>query len=436
MTPLKILRLEAENVKRLKAVEISPNGDVVVIAGRNGQGKTSVLDSIEFALAGTGAQKDTPQPIRHGEDHASVTLDLGDLRVRREWKGDKQTLTVTAKDGARYTSPQKMLDEFIGRLSFDPLAFSQLSDREQLAQLLDLVELPFDPAKVDAERRAVYDERTEINRDVKRMDAHLATLPEPEAGLANDEQAWTEVAADEQPVSPSIDAYRVAQQQHTHHQECTRTYRAATDRLDRARQELAAAEAELAATPVPDPVELLPDLDTYRRRIDEVQEANRLARATADEQNRAGRAAVERMNAKVRAAAEYRRQADLLRQGREAADDLTQRLAAIDERKTTALAEAAMPIDGLAFDEHGVTYRGVPLRQCSAAERLRVSLAMAMALNPKLRVIRITDGSLLDSGNMRLIQDMAAQNNFQVWIERVDESGTVGFIIEDGSVKA
>ena len=93
-----------------------------------------------------------------------------------------------------------------------------------------------------------------------------------------------------------------------------------------------------------------------------------------------------------------------------------------------------MPISGLGFDDDGVTYQGVPLKQASAAEQLRVSVAMAMALNPKVRVIRITDGSLLDSDNLALIEQMAADQDFQVWIERVDETGTVGVVIEDGQV--
>ena len=66
----------------------------------------------------------------------------------------------------------------------------------------------------------------------------------------------------------------------------------------------------------------------------------------------------------------------------------------------------------------------------------RVSVAMAMALNPEVRVIRITDGSLLDSENLRVIGEMASAGDFQVWVERVDESGKVGITIEDGEVVA
>ena len=121
---MKIISLTAENVKRLRAVEITPDGNVVTITGRNAQGKTSVLDAIWLALGGGAASKGTIRPIRDGEEKASVRLDLGDLVVTRTWTGDKTALTVTAADGAKYTSPQGILDALVGRLSFDPLEFT------------------------------------------------------------------------------------------------------------------------------------------------------------------------------------------------------------------------------------------------------------------------------------------------------------------------
>jgi hypothetical protein len=111
-------------------------------------------------------------------------------------------------------------------------------------------------------------------------------------------------------------------------------------------------------------------------------------------------------------------------------------ITAIDAEKTDRVTKAKFPLSGLSFGDGIVMYGGMPLDQSSSAEQLRVSLAMAMALNPKLRVIRITDGSLLDTESMGIVEQMAESGDFQVWIEKVDESGKVGVVIEDGHVAA
>jgi hypothetical protein len=83
-----------------------------------------------------------------------------------------------------------------------------------------------------------------------------------------------------------------------------------------------------------------------------------------------------------------------------------------------------------------VLYQGIPFIQGSAAEQLRVSMAIAMASNPKLKVILIRDGSLLDADNLKVIEEMARDKDFQVWIEAVRENGEIGIFIEDGMVKS
>jgi hypothetical protein len=79
-----------------------------------------------------------------------------------------------------------------------------------------------------------------------------------------------------------------------------------------------------------------------------------------------------------------------------------------------------------------VLYQGLPFGQASNSEQIRVSMALAMASNPKLRVLRISDGSLLDSDSMELVANEAEKHGFQVWIERVDASGSVGIVMEEG----
>jgi hypothetical protein len=400
---LRVIRLTAENVKGLHAVDIAPDGNIVVIAGRNAQGKSSVLDAIWYALGGAAASKDTPNPIRDGQDEATVTVDLGRFIVTRTWKGDKTTLKVTAADGAAYKSPQTMLDELIGDLSFDPLAFADAPSKEQRARLLSVVDLPFNLDDLDTERATAFTLRTDANRAVKDLSAVYDSMPVPPPDLPDKPLSVTELAA-ELSAATTIDRDRDRARAL-----CLRT----GEKLERLRRELDTAEVEHAdALKAEAQLPEAPDVAGIRERLEHADAINAAIHAR-DERVATG----ERLQASVRTAAEH-----------------SARIEAIDAQKQTALTEAAMPIDGLGFDADGVTYNGIPLAQVSAAERLRVSVAMAMSLNPTVRVIRITDGSLLDSDNMAVIADLAEANDFQVWIERVDESGDVGIVIEDGAI--
>ena len=143
---------------------------------------------------------------------------------------------------------------------------------------------------------------------------------------------------------------------------------------------------------------------------------------------------LEATNAAIRSNNTARAKAAERQRLREAYESLTKRIQAIDERKAQALAAAVFPVEGLGFDDTDVTYQGVPLSQASSAEQIRVSVAMAMALNPELRVLRIMDGSLLDSDAMEAIRAQVADGDFQVWIERVGDADDGAVIIEDGQV--
>jgi hypothetical protein len=83
-----------------------------------------------------------------------------------------------------------------------------------------------------------------------------------------------------------------------------------------------------------------------------------------------------------------------------------------------------------------VTLNGIPFSQASTAEQIRVSTALAMAGTPEIRVMRIDGGESLDSESLAIIEALAAEHQYQVWISRVDESRAVGFTIEDGTVAA
>ena len=403
---MKIIELRAENVKRLKAVHITPDGTVQVITGRNGQGKTSVLDAIFLALGGGDAKKTTVMPIRDGEEKASVLVDLGDLKVTRRWTLSGSTLTVENADGSRPKSPQAVLDELIGRLSFDPLAFTQLRAKDQVDALLAIVDLPFVPEEIDAERAAVYAARTEVNRRVKELRVQLDDAP-PVDSATPDELVVASDLVERINEATSVNA-----------------------RIGSARTAALNAQREVA--------DLEARLETARALA--VEAADRLA-ALGDEQDitalQEQLTRVEATNNDVRLKQRRRQIQGTLADTVAEAERMDEEIAAIDKRKADGLAAATFPVDGLGFGDGIVTYQGVPFSQASSAEQIRVSLAMAMAANPTLRVIRILDGSLLDDDNMRVVTEMAVEHDFQVWIERVGTEGSgSAVVIEDGEVQS
>ncbi|MEN6334232.1 MAG: hypothetical protein ABFE01_08215, partial [Phycisphaerales bacterium] len=133
-----------------------------------------------------------------------------------------------------------------------------------------------------------------------------------------------------------------------------------------------------------------------------------------------------------------RRRIELVKELMAAADKaeaLTRALDVNDATKRRRVAEAKFPVPGLAFEAGHVTLNRIPFDQCSSAEQLKVSVAIGMALNPKLRVLLIRDGSLLDEDSMKILAETAAANDTQVWIEVVRTDSSVSVVIEDGAVK-
>ncbi len=200
---MKIVNLYTENVMRLKAVDITPEGPLVLIGGNNGQGKSSTINSMFLALAGRAASKDIARPVRDGADAAEVRVDLGELLVTRKWAGDKTSLSVTSKDGAKYSAPQSILDKLRGTDAMaDPVEFAQLPAVKQKAILMGLVELPFDPEDMDTRRKFLFDQRTDVSRELKRAEAQLAGMHPAPAGTPDAEVSVTDLlrevgAADE-----------------------------------------------------------------------------------------------------------------------------------------------------------------------------------------------------------------------------------------------
>lgn len=414
-----IISLTSQNVKNLKAVRIDPAGNLVVITGKNGAGKSSILDSITMALCGN---RHLPtEPIRQGQERAEIDLDMGDFTVKKTITKKGATLKVESKDGLAQKSPQAFLDKIVGKIAFDPMQFINTEPKKQKAILMELIGA--NTEDLDSKIAAAYEQRTYVGRERDKQKALCQGLlftpgmPEreqsskelfeelEEARESNNEieVLKEEMAAQEQEM---LDTEEQIQKAEAEIREATKRIEALKDQQNDAREALNLGNSKLKVLVPADTKEL----DAKIRNIDEI---NRKVRTNIE--SKAARAAL----------GDKQREYDLK----------TNAIKKLEGEKTGILQKAKFPIECLSFGADCVMYNNIPLDQTSAGEKIHVGVAVSMALNPTLRVFRITDGSLIDEKNMRIIEGLAKDKNYQIWIEKVDGTGKVGFYIEDGELK-
>lgn len=409
---MKIFKLTAENVKKIKAVEVTPSGNVVVVEGRNANGKTSLLDCIAYAL---GGKKLLPEePIRHGEEGASISIDLGDYTVSRWWTANnKSYLKVEGKDGMKASSPQKMLDDLIGNMSFDPMEFCNLDGNKRSEILKEVSGISLDD--LESSYKKTYDERTIANRDLSRAKAQ-----------------WESMKDVENPgETPSTAELLKKRQEAVDHN--TQLEDIKRD-VELQKSKLKAAEEEKIKL-----LSRVQELDGIIKgtieRIEHSAKEAYVSPMTTDviDSKLAQLESLQAQKRDFQLSQDYKK--DYATQ-KKIAENLSKELEAIKQEKAKRLMEAKLPIPGLDFQGGDISFNGVEFSQISTAQRIKVSMAIAMALNPKIKIVRIMNGSLLDGDAMKEIESLAKRNDFQVWIERVSDSPTGNAIyIEDGEVK-
>lgn len=454
---VKIIRLQSENIKRISAIEITPEGNLITIGGKNDAGKSSALDSIAYAL---GGEKLVPsQPIRKGQTDAKIVVELDDLIVTRRFKRDKihtaacdtnnhhagdvmscnctmvftetsSSLVVSTKDGAKYAKPQAVLDKLLGALTFDALAFTTAKPEEQDRVLRRLVKLdvaPFEEARKSAvERRSMHKKslalaemRVEgmqqfdkVPAEELSMDAVSQEMLKAEEYRKLAEDAERQVSRQkEQLAATEQDIFYLEKKLNDAHFEMERLQNARLD-LQVSRQDtmrsLDAAQitAQSARAVVLDTAEI-------RQKLSDTEETNRKVRA--NQQYALASDAVSKLRASV------------------ASEDALVKQA--DADKDAALRAVQFPVEGLGLSDEGVLWEGLPLSEVSSSVKLRVSVAVGIALNPTLKVLLIRNGNLLDHDSLKLVAEQADAAGAQVWVEYVtaDAEG-VSVMLEDGHV--
>ena len=402
---MKINRLEIENVKRIKAVKIEPreNG-LTLIGGNNNQGKTSVLDSIAWALGGERFKPS--QATREGSvipPNLHIVMNNG-LVVER--KGKNSALKVTDPNGNK--GGQQLLNEFVEQLALDLPKFIESSGKEKAQTLLQIIGVGDQLVELEKEEKELYQERLYIGRTADQKEK-----------FAKEQPYFPEAPKDL--ISPS-DLIRQQQEILTRNGENQRK-RENLHKLEQDYQKINDALSELLAKQK----KIEEDLRIARLSATDLQDES-----TAELEDSISN--IEEINRKVRANLDKEKAEDDAKGYRSQYNELTEKINDLRSKKNSLLDSAELPLPELSVADGELIYKGQKWDNMSGSERLKVSTAIVRKLNPDCGFV------LLDKLEQ---MDMETLKEFGLWLEseglqaiatRVSTGDECSIIIEDGYV--
>ncbi len=473
MEKSKITGFTVQDFKRVKFVEIQPNENgMTIIGGDNGQGKTSILDALGYALGGEAFR---PSSVNNteGDGNAYIKVEIDGLVVERA--GKNGALKVTDARGMR--GNQTLLNTIVSKFAIDLGTFMKATDADKTKMLLDMFpELKGSLEALKAEDLKVREERADMNRDIKRLQITIDGMPE----IADAPQAETNL---DDLNAKLADANR------------RRTAVVAKIEAEKAkkgeeavlRERIAGIDKDIklyANTRDENVAKKLSELETLKKSVDEMQkhiadlessvqpykdEANAAIAKLEEQKNELAQKAdgivsesndvilkledegcgiddeIEAINWDMKAAGEnnekFRKANERLAklkeisQLREQSDKKTAELQDIDRRRTELLQQANLPLPELSIDADGMLlYKGQKWDCMSGSERLKVATAISMNTKPGCGFVLVDGLEALDGKTLREFDAYLTERNMQCIGTIVGENNAT-VVIEDGCVK-
>lgn len=397
-----ITSLELENVKRIRAVSLSPTPTgLTIIGGNNNQGKTSVLDAIAWALGGNKFKPSNPRQSDAIDPHLKVTLSNG---ITVERKGKNSALKITDPSGC--AGGQALLDKFLSSLALDLPRFMESTDKDKAQTLLQIIGVGDQLVTLDNQESQLYNQRRFVGQEASRAAAYAEGLP----------------AVKDAPAAP-VSATELIQRQ--------QAILMKNAENQRKRERLGQLEAEQAN--LQDQIELLGqrlqevsrDVETARKaaadlrdestaeleqdiqRVDEINQAVRTNQAKQDAQRRA---------------------ADLQTQY----DDLTRQIEDIRDSRRKLLDAADLPLPGLTVRDGALEYNGQRWDCMSGSDQLRVAVAIVRKLNPACGFVLLDKLEQMDKTTLTEFAAWLEQEGLQAIATRVSTGEECTILIQDG----
>nr|DAX52108.1 MAG TPA: STRUCTURAL MAINTENANCE OF CHROMOSOMES PROTEIN [Caudoviricetes sp.] len=410
---IKINKLEIENVKRVKAVKMEPTANgLTIIGGNNGQGKTSVLDSIAWALGGNKFKPSQAQ--REGSaipPNLHIVMSNG-LIVER--KGKNSDLKVIDPDGNK--AGQNLLDSFIDELALNLPKFMQQSSREKASTLLQIIGVGEQLVLLEKEEQDTYNRRHAIGQ-----------IADQKEKFAREQEYYPDAPKDLVSASDLIKEQQEILARNGENQRkrenlanIKRLHEEATRNVERLKLELSEAETKLANA--------IQDLVTANKSVE-----NLVDESTAELEKSITE--IDAINRKVRANLDKDKAEEDARGYRAEYEELTEALTDVRKRKAALLESADLPLAGLSVEDGELIYNGFKWDNMSGSDQLKVATAIVRKLNSNCGFVLLDKLEQMDQESLKEFGDWLEAEGLQAIATRVSTGEECSIIIEDGYVK-
>ena len=413
MEPVKITQLEAANIKRIKAVQITPSANgLTIIGGNNSQGKTSALDAIVWALGGDRYRPSQPQ--RDGSvlpPHIRMELSNG---IVVERTGKNSDLKVTDSFGKR--AGQQLLNSFVEQFALDMPKFMQATSKDKATTLLRIIGMEDQVIALEQQEAQLYNQRRTIGQIADQKGKYAKGLPSyPDA--PNEPVSASELIRQQQDIlarngenqRKRARAAEIAQQKAVQGQQ-----------LDALRKQVQEAEARYAA--------LCQDCETAQKDALDLRDESTAELEKNIRDIDAINTKVRTNQAKAAAEAEAKQYSDQY-------EGLTAQIEGVRKQKQDLLNGANLPLPGLSVENGELTYMGKNWDCMSGSDQLRVSTAIVRALKPQCGFVLMDKLEQMDLTTLREFGAWMAEQGLQGIATRVSTGDECSIIIEDGYTK-
>jgi DNA repair exonuclease SbcCD ATPase subunit len=466
---MKILHATIRNVLGITELEMNP-GNVTVIKGRNGRGKSSAMKSIQSAIGG-GASLAELKNI-HSDEKPEIVLHL-ESEEGTEYIVKKTAKSTSVKKQVGESSafedvkpPQRFLDTLYDGRLYNPMVFLTANEKDRVDLMLDAIDLPFDMEALvesmglDAEdvppvgdgvhplaaiafiRGVVFEKRKGVNRDERQKRASSDQLLREVPRKTDDVEGLEEkeaqlegmVAAKAESLAKANAAYSKERSEavveadteiNGHRSEFKlieeKIRREAEEKIAAAKSEMqdkidarSAALSEKLSQLEGTNAATIKAIDESAADIDRIREEVGVLRERGEQ--------LEKYKTLKTQARIFESDADDLK---ELSQRLSRALDVIDEYKAQMCSE--LPIEGLEINGKEVLVNGIPWDQLNTAQQIEIAVKIAVlrSRDQKLKIVMVDGAEALDDESFGYLREHLEKEGVQAFVGMVSNCDLV-----------